>query len=84
MNDVILITGGSSGYGKATAAKFAKAGCRVIITGRRQAALEAAAAETGADAFVADVTSPADWERLHAYIAEKYGLSFDEIKSLAK
>jgi len=73
MNDVILITGGSSGYGKAAAKKFADAGCRVIITGRNEAALDAAAKETGAVPFCADVTSPADWENLHRFIEEKYG-----------
>ena len=73
MNDVILITGGSSGYGKAAAKKFADAGCRVIITGRNEAALEAAAKETGAVPFRADVTSPDDWKALRAFVAEKYG-----------
>ena len=37
---VVLITGGTSGIGKATAEIFAKAGYRVIITGRREERLE--------------------------------------------
>ena len=73
MNDVILITGGSSGYGKATAKKFADVGCRVIITGRNEAALVAAAKEIGAVPFRADVTSSADWEALHRFVTEHYG-----------
>lgn len=72
-NEVILITGGSSGYGRATAAKFAEQGYRVIITGRNKARLEAAAAEIGADAVAADATSSADWEKLYRYVMEKYG-----------
>ena len=64
MNDVILITGGSDGYGKAAAKRFAEAGCRVVITGRRKDALALAAEETGAIPFAADATLPEDWERL--------------------
>lgn len=73
MNDVILITGGSSGYGKAVAKKFAEAGCRVIITGRNETTLNAAAKETGAIPFRADVTSPEDWKALHAFVEQNYG-----------
>jgi 3-hydroxy acid dehydrogenase / malonic semialdehyde reductase len=35
MNKIVLITGATSGIGKACAQKFAMAGCDVIITGRR-------------------------------------------------
>ena len=73
MNDVILITGGSGGYGKATAARFAKEGASVIITGRNTEALEAAAKETGAIPFKADATNPSDWARLRAYVGDKFG-----------
>ena len=72
-DDVVLITGASSGYGKAAAKRFADEGCRVVITGRRREALEEAARETGAVPFQADATDPADWDRLYAYIKEEYG-----------
>lgn len=32
---VVLITGGTAGFGEATARKFVREGARVIITGRR-------------------------------------------------
>ena len=72
-DEVILITGGTSGYGKETARIFAKNGYKVIITGHNEQRLKEAAAELGTDCFLADATNPADWEKLYAYIVEKYG-----------
>lgn len=45
MTDTVLVTGASSGFGKAIAKKFAAQGFNLIITGRRQAALEDLAAD---------------------------------------
>ena len=73
MKDVVLITGGTSGYGKATAKRFADAGCTVIITGRHADALAAAAGEIGATPFCADATSPEDWAALAHFIQTQYG-----------
>jgi len=36
MNKIIMITGATTGFGKATALKFAENGFNIIITGRRK------------------------------------------------
>jgi NADP-dependent 3-hydroxy acid dehydrogenase YdfG len=41
MNRIIMITGSTAGFGRATALKFAKNGYNVIITGRRKERLDA-------------------------------------------
>jgi 3-hydroxy acid dehydrogenase / malonic semialdehyde reductase len=40
MNKIIMVTGATSGFGKATAVKFAKNGYDIIITGRRKERLD--------------------------------------------
>ncbi|MFC4527332.1 SDR family oxidoreductase [Dyella halodurans] len=47
----ILVTGGSSGIGLATAQAYAAEGARVIVTGRDAAALDTALATLGSDAI---------------------------------
>ncbi|MDP3939087.1 MAG: SDR family oxidoreductase [Deltaproteobacteria bacterium] len=47
---VVLVTGGASGIGKATAALLTKEGSRVVVIDREASAAEAAARETGGDA----------------------------------
>ena len=44
---IAVITGGSDGMGLATAKLFTLEGARVVITGRDQAALDAAARDVG-------------------------------------
>jgi meso-butanediol dehydrogenase / (S,S)-butanediol dehydrogenase / diacetyl reductase len=52
----VLITGGGSGIGAAVAARMARAGYAVCVTGRRPGALEAVASDTGAFPIPADTT----------------------------
>ena len=49
---VALVTGASRGIGKAIAAGFVEAGAKVMLVSRKQAELEAAAAEIGGDVAV--------------------------------
>ena len=45
MSKIILVTGASSGFGKAIAEKFAAGGWTLILTARRKEKLEAVAAD---------------------------------------
>lgn len=74
MNKIVLITGASSGYGKATAKAFADKGYTVIIAARNEERLKLAKAETGAAAaIVMDVTKPEDWRTVKGFIMDQYG-----------
>lgn len=55
-NAHILVTGGSLGIGKRTAAELIKKGAQVVITGRNKARLEEAAEEIGAIPLVFDIS----------------------------
>jgi NAD(P)-dependent dehydrogenase (short-subunit alcohol dehydrogenase family) len=67
-----VITGGTSGIGLATAARFVDEGARVFITGRRQAQLDEALGRLGerASGVRGDVGTGADLDRLYAAVAE--------------
>lgn len=60
---VVLITGGSQGYGKAAAKAFAQAGASVVLAARGEEKLQQAQRETGSAGYISmDVTRPEDWE----------------------
>ena len=76
-NKVAVVTGASSGIGKASALSLLKAGYGVALAGRRKDALEATARESEAGdralVVVADVGNPADVKALFAKVREKFG-----------
>ena len=74
MSRIVLITGASDGYGKATAKAFKDNGDTVIMTARNYEKLENARKEVGGDlAFSMDVTKPEDWDNAVKTVSEKYG-----------
>lgn len=75
---VVLVTGGTSGIGKATAIAFAKEGAKVVLSGRREkeglAVVEEITKSGGTAHFVqADVAKEADVKRLVEATVAKYG-----------
>lgn len=72
---VALITGGNSGIGLATAKAFVSERAYVLITGRRQAELDAAVKEVGENVVgvEGDVSNPADLDRLYDVVKRTTG-----------
>jgi NAD(P)-dependent dehydrogenase (short-subunit alcohol dehydrogenase family) len=76
-DQVVLVSGGSRGIGRALAAGFAERGARVVIAGREQATLDKTALEisTGAhrvEAIMSDVSKPEDIARLVDNVIAKF------------
>ena len=75
---VVLITGGSSGLGRAIADEYAAAGAKLVIVGLEPDAVEKAAAEirqTGCDVLgiQADITSQEQVDALFAQTVDRFG-----------
>jgi citronellol/citronellal dehydrogenase len=72
---VVLVTGGGTGLGKATAAELVACGAQVVIAGRRADVIDATAADLGERCFAlqGDVRDPAEAERIVAAILERHG-----------
>src|SRR6202051_434105 len=72
-NAVALITGGSSGIGRAIAQSLVASGSRVAITGRDERRLAEAAREMGVHPIQANVAVEADVERTYREVLQKFG-----------
>jgi dehydrogenase/reductase SDR family member 7B len=75
---VVIITGGTSGIGKALAHEFGRKGSKIVITGRRQEELEKTIHELSAQGIQivgmqADVSRVDDNERMAAYAIQAFG-----------
>jgi NAD(P)-dependent dehydrogenase (short-subunit alcohol dehydrogenase family) len=71
---IAVVTGGTSGIGLATAKRFVSEGAHVVVTGRRQAELDAAVAEIGdATGFRVDSSKMADLDTLFERVKAERG-----------
>lgn len=73
-NKVVVVTGGTSGIGRAAARAFAAEGASVFITGRRQDALDAAVKQMGGKVtgVRGDMSKLADIDRLYDAVQQKH------------
>jgi NAD(P)-dependent dehydrogenase (short-subunit alcohol dehydrogenase family) len=65
-NQTVVVMGGSSGIGAATARRFAQAGARVLVNGRDPDKCAVAAEQIGGEAAVADASDRAQLDALFA------------------
>lgn len=71
MSRLILVTGGSSGLGRAIATQFVARGDSVVITGRTLATVENSARQIGARGIRCDASSTTDVEALPAALGDR-------------
>ena len=69
---VIVVTGGSQGFGKILAKFLISEGSLVVISSHEIESLKVSAKELGCDYFLADVTSFDELQKLGEYVFDKY------------
>src|SRR3712207_938566 len=77
-DQVVVVMGASSGIGRATAARFAAQGAKVVVAARGEAGLRSLVEDIRAQggeacAEVADVTDPAQVQRVAQRAVTEYG-----------
>lgn len=73
LNKTAVVTGGNSGIGYATAKKLKEQGADVIITGRSEEKVKAAAIELGVTGFTADSSDISAIEKLVEFSKNQFG-----------
>ena len=77
-NKTAIVTGGSSGIGRAVAERFAKEGARVLIVGRKEDALRETAATSDKISYVVgDITKTGTIERIMQAVEERFNGQLD-------
>lgn len=72
-NKVVVIVGGSQGFGKTLAQHLKDEGCQVVIASKTETRLKKAAQELGVTYFVADVLDETSLRRLAASVIDQFG-----------
>ena len=72
-NKVVVVAGGTSGFGEAIARRFVAEGADVVIAARGRERLDRLAAEIGASPVVCDISLFDDIKNLAATVVEKFG-----------
>lgn len=70
---IALVTGASRGIGPVIARELARAGYRLVVTGRSELEIKTLASELGATAIVADLTDSAQVQRLASQAKAAFG-----------
>ncbi|MGB0681233.1 MAG: SDR family NAD(P)-dependent oxidoreductase [Magnetovibrionaceae bacterium] len=73
VDQTVLVTGGASGLGEATARAFAAQGAKVALLDRDETGLARVASETGAEAFGCDITEAASTETAFRNLIDRLG-----------
>jgi NADP-dependent 3-hydroxy acid dehydrogenase YdfG len=78
-----VVTGASSGIGRATAMRLVADGWRVLAVARREDRLRELAEETGCEVLAVDITSEDSVQRLVERTAELFGTSLNAVVHVA-